>query len=253
MHRTPLVRLTLLLAASLALPAYSHAQSTLFGGRSGATSGTGTGATGGGFGATGQSGQAGQSGTAFSGPQFGNTGQLSQSVGQGAIIGQQNNNGRVIGTRQTTGQTGANGNRNTQNRNGAGGRNAAGNRNGANRTGAGANQARGANRNANAGNTGGTDAAKRPQFQQHIAFPYGSVSTAGLGDKVAARLGGRIGSQSATTASRGLTVDVDDAGVATLRGQFDSQDQLRLAEALVRLEPGVRKVVTDAVVAGQEP
>ena len=45
-------------------------------------------------------------------------------------------------------------------------------------------------------------------------------------------------------------MDVGDNGVVTLRGNVPSEEAKRLAAALVRLEPGVRTVNNETVVAG---
>ncbi len=47
----------------------------------------------------------------------------------------------------------------------------------------------------------------------------------------------------------GLKIQVDQNGVVVLRGQVESEHARRLAENLVRLEPGVREVRNELQVA----
>jgi len=49
-----------------------------------------------------------------------------------------------------------------------------------------------------------------------------------------------------------ITVRVDDDGKATLDGRVRSNATRELAEILVRLEPGVRSVQNDVIVASAE-
>jgi osmotically-inducible protein OsmY len=56
--------------------------------------------------------------------------------------------------------------------------------------------------------------------------------------------------QSVTTTQqiKGLNVQVDDQGLATLTGQVESEAARRLAENLIRLEPGIRAVRNELTV-----
>lgn len=234
--------LTLVLVSGLSLiPDQSFAQS-LFGNNSalsqsgtsgfgaasstaGRVSGTGgLGATGaGGLGATGLN----TGGAAAAGnTQFGQTniqtqlGELSNSIGQG-FIGQSDNVGRFVGGNLAT-QQGAGGAQNVQGNFNQGG-------------------GRGAGQSFNEQNRGnqGTQArqAIRPRFK--VAFDY----TPRAATRVQSVLVGRMDRiKSRRAGLEGIDIEIGDGGKVTLNGNVGTEDQRKFAEALARLEPGVRSV-----------
>ena len=252
-------RLTTASALSLALALAAPAtclgqQSSLFGGGGGGRSSTGgmsggstgrsstggmgtTGTSGSMFGGsgggsrTGTSGTGRQTGAARGGvqePQFNEFGSVGNQIGQGAFVGRSDNSGRFVGQglagQQTNlgtrglGQLGA-GNR---------GRNGTGNNN--------------AN-NGNANNSNQSQRRVRPQLK--VAFPTNPVPPTAI----TTSLQQRLSTETLTAGTlRNVQLEMTDEGIVTLRGSVASEDARSLAAAMVRLEPGVRKVVNEIAV-----
>lgn len=100
-------------------------------------------------------------------------------------------------------------------------------------------------------NRGTGRAARLPMRPQgRIGFSY-SERTA---PAVEASLGTRFGQLASRRAElANVQATMDDNGTAVLRGRVDSEEARRLAEAMARLEPGVRAVQNElAVGAGDE-
>ena len=89
----------------------------------------------------------------------------------------------------------------------------------------------------NSGNTGNVR-TKRARPQQRIAFTYPKANLAMTQVKLSSRF-----KQQAKVA--GADTRISDEGVATLVGTVKDEDSRKLAEALTRLEPGVRSVVNE--------
>lgn len=90
-------------------------------------------------------------------------------------------------------------------------------------------------------------AAKPPiQVRHRIGFTPPARSTATISESLGTRITGIAAQRPELT---GLDVVVGDAGQVTLRGTVASEEAGRLAAALARLEPGVRSVVNETVVA----
>lgn len=95
------------------------------------------------------------------------------------------------------------------------------------------------------GNTGTTTSRYRaPIPQQKVAFDYRDRPA----PEVSQRLSTQFEKASQRLAIRGVALSVED-GTVTLRGTVKSEGDRRLAEQLVRLEPGVRSVVNELEVA----
>jgi hypothetical protein len=151
------------------------------------------------------------------GPRFNaGDGTLGNQVGQQGFIGAAGNNGRVVGL-QNAGQSAGN------------------------------------FQQTNFGNLGGGRGGQmtqqqtitrpiRPQFR--VSFPVTPVAT----PAVEARLAQQISNLNVPGLA-GLAVQLDDSGVARLSGIAESEDQRRLMEAFVRLEPGVRSIDNQIQVA----
>ncbi|RLS51128.1 MAG: BON domain-containing protein [Planctomycetota bacterium] len=99
----------------------------------------------------------------------------------------------------------------------------------------------GGNQNSNRGNTGGNANIKRARPQQRIAFTFPKANLTSTQVQVSQRFQRLAGVTGATT-------EITDEGVATLTGTVATDDAKKLAEALVRLEPGVRSVVNELLV-----
>ena len=165
------------------------------------------------------SGLQGSSGVA-DGPQFNaGDGSLGAQVGQNGFVGGNNNNGMV-------------GNRNVGQGN------------------AGAQQsnfnAMGAGRGSNNAQSQAPKMTIRPQFR--IAFSPPQVSSSVLQERVSSQL-----VSIPQLPASNVNVDVDSAGMATLSGQAKSEDDRKLLEAFVRLEPGIRGVTNKILVAPTAP
>jgi osmotically-inducible protein OsmY len=100
----------------------------------------------------------------------------------------------------------------------------------------------------NQGNPGTTGRSniKRARPQQKIAFSYPKANLATIQVEMSNRF------QRMTSVS-GASVSISDEGVVTLTGMVASDDSRKLAEALARLEPGVRSVVNELQVEQVSP
>lgn len=225
-NRNRLLVFASILCAGSAVPASAQTNS-LFGNR-GPASQIGSNATGSFVGQAGTLGRGliGQSstGSGIGGTQPGNTAD--------GIVGRNDNTNRFVGNervgRQSAQSNGSRDFRNTGNRNrGAGG---TGTRFGANQF-AGRGQSQRARR------------IIRPR--QKVAFSFPQRNAAAISTSLRRRfikIGVReIGLQ-------GLTVTIDQAGTAVLKGEVDSSKSKKLAMILARLEPGVRAVRNELTV-----
>lgn len=192
----------------------------------GVTTGFGTGTTGANSGGMFGSGQGanssglGQSGQGANGQarQINMNSQL--GINPSAFLGQGNSQQNFLGRNQRT-QT-QNNNQNRQNNN---------NRNQGN-----FGQNDGNNQNGQGQQNQDPKRAIRPQFR--VAFdemPRPST-------EISSTLQPRFDSLSQTPVLRGVAYELDAEGVVVLRGTVDTPSQRRLAENVVRLEPGVKKV-----------
>lgn len=94
----------------------------------------------------------------------------------------------------------------------------------------------------NRGGSTGNSSIKRARPQQRIAFTYPKSRLAETQVVVGERIG-RL------TGVHGVGTSISDQGVVTLTGSVGSEDTKKLAEALVRLEPGVRSVQNEIQVS----
>lgn len=85
------------------------------------------------------------------------------------------------------------------------------------------------------------------RVQQRIAFPVPVVSPAEIAGSVQTTL------SSLSTPLPGVAVTPVEPGHVRLQGAVDSEHARRLAEALARLEPGVRRVTNELEVNGAAP
>ncbi len=97
----------------------------------------------------------------------------------------------------------------------------------------------------NQGNTGRSNII-RARPQQRIAFTYPKANLVATQVQMSDRF------QRMTGAS-GASASISDEGVVTLTGVVTSDDSRKLAEALARLEPGVRSVVNELKVDTVSP
>ena len=107
------------------------------------------------------------------------------------------------------------------------------------------NQMNDSNSQNNRGNSGNAN-VKRARPQQRIAFTYPKANLAKTRIEISARF------KRLATVS-GADTTISDAGVATLTGTVTDDDSRKLAEALTRLEPGVRSVVNELRVETATP
>ncbi|MEZ6072286.1 MAG: BON domain-containing protein [Pirellulales bacterium] len=159
-------------------------------------------------------------------------GQFGSATGPtgGNIVGRDDSTGRFVGD-QRVNQLGQGGNTGRTNRNFA-------NRSRDNRN---ANARNGQLNDANSGQR--NRAAIRPR--QRVAFSYTPPTAQSVGAQIGEQLRG-ISLQYGELS--GVDVVVDAEGVATLTGTVAEPEQRRLAELIVRLEPGVRSVRNDLFV-----
>lgn len=96
------------------------------------------------------------------------------------------------------------------------------------------------------GGNSGTNASgyRVPIPQQKVAFDYRDRPA----PEVSQRLSTQLEKANQRLAIRGVALSVEE-GTVTLRGTVKSEGDRRLAEQLVRLEPGVRSVVNELEVA----
>lgn len=97
----------------------------------------------------------------------------------------------------------------------------------------------------NSGNTGRSN-VKRARPQQRIAFTYPKANFAATQVQMTARFERMAG-------VTGANASISEEGVATLTGVVTDDDTRKLAEALARLEPGVRSVVNELQVEAVSP
>ncbi len=180
-----------------------------------------------GFGQT----QTGRTGTGTSG-----FGQQTAGSGRQGLVGRTDTSGRFVGSA------------NAGQQNFSTGSNALGQQFGA--------RSRGLNRQSNlfggmgddafGGGNSGTNASgyRVPIPQQKVAFDYRDRPA----PEVSQRLATQLDKASQRLAIRGVALSVEE-GTVTLRGTVKSEGDRRLAEQLVRLEPGVRSVVNELEVA----
>jgi len=200
----------------------AEAQSTLFGNQTLPSTLGARGSSGGsassGFGNTGLGNAGAGSTTGFAGPQFNQgMGELSSQIGQG-FVGRSDNAGRFVGNRQAGQQTG--GNRSNS-----------------------FNALRRNNRGSNQNNSNNQQDERIPIRPRHkIAFHYNTLQTANVESTLSARI---VRLPRFSTVQ--LTLDAN--GKVTLNGTVSTTDDIKLAAAMVRLEPGVRHVVNELQVA----
>ena len=206
----------------------------------GSTGSSGFGSTGSsGFGSTGSSGFGGTSG-------FGSTG----SSGFGAQGGQGTNGQTGFGAQNQLGANGNNGGilgRNT-NQNGILGRNVqnqglGGNNNLGGGRGGGGNRGNGNNglnaQNGGSGNGGNANQTPIIRPRLEVAFDFPKPKT----DAIQVKLETRLTKLSVKSPGlKSVTVAVEDKGEVVLSGEVGSESESKLAENLLRLEPGVRTV-----------
>lgn len=160
-------------------------------------------------------------------PQFNEFGSVGNSIGQGGFVGRSDNSGRFVGQ----GQAGQQGNL------GAGGLGLGGGR--------GRNGAGNLNSNNNGGGNNANQSQRRVRPQLKVAFPVTRVPTT----IIASSLQQRMSTETLTAGTlRNVQLNMSDEGVVTLSGAVASEDARSLAAAMVRLEPGVRKVVNELTV-----
>ena len=161
-------------------------------------------------------GGAAQSGTTgFAGPQLNDaSGALGQTINNG-FIGRSDNTGRLIGS-QNAGQQSTGVQQNFG---------ALGNRGGG-------------------ANSGGT-VVQRPIRPQHrVSFKFPSRPAAEVQAAVSRQL-----ASGPVSGFESVNLQINGDGIATLQGTVADEDQRKLVEAFVRLEPGVRSIVNDLSVA----
>lgn len=192
---------------------------SMFGGTSGGGSRTGTSGTGGR--------QTGGGGVQE--PQFNEFGSVGNQIGQGSFIGRSDNSGRFVGQGQAGQQTSL-GTRGLGQMGGNRGRNGSGTGNNS-------------GNNGNANNSNQSQRRVRPQLK--IAFPTNPVPVTA----VATSLQKRLSTETLTAGTlRNVQLDMSDEGIVRLSGSVATEDAKSLAAAMVRLEPGVRKVVNEIAV-----
>jgi hypothetical protein len=115
------------------------------------------------------------------------------------------------------------------------------------------NRSRGGDRNAN-GRSGADRAGRNSQRaraairpRQRVAFSYPVRGAAVVNVELTRQL---YEIAKVRTELAGVAVMIDDSGLATITGMVDTPEQRRLAELLVRLEPGVRSVRNEMTVDG---
>lgn len=86
-----------------------------------------------------------------------------------------------------------------------------------------------------------------------IAFKYSTPETEALTGRLSTRLAKSSRITEAGVLNQKIGVEVEDGGVARLTGSVDTSEQKSLIEAYVRLEPGVRKVVSEIAVSYADP
>jgi hypothetical protein len=202
------------------------------------TSGSGRSTTGqSGFGGgQGQAGGRGQGGLGQGGTGTGQFGLSGQQTGQNGFVGRSDNSGRFVGN-QGIGQQGSN----------SAGPNFSG-------LGGGRGSNSGSNRNNSFGNNGlGSGERKLPVPLTKIAFKYSTPETEALTGRLSTRLAKSSRITEAGVLNQQIGVEMEDGGVARLTGSVETSEQKSLIEAYVRLEPGVRKIVSEIAVSYADP
>ena len=144
-------------------------------------------------------------------------GDLSNTVGASGFVGRSDNSGRFVGNVNAAQQTTRN-SRNFQ-------------------------ALQGGNRNVQPGATGQTRLKIRPVHR--VAFTYSPRGTA--------RIGASLNLQFTKLAQRhprfqGLTLALNGSNEVVIRGTVKTESTRKLAAAMARLEPGIRKVKNEIVV-----
>lgn len=194
----------------------------------GSTGGRGT--TGGGntssFGSANGRGGMGQNGSGgVNQPQFNEFGSVGNQIGQGNFVGRSDNSGRFVGQAQA-------GQQQSMSRSNFGGLGGRGGQNGNN------------NQNFNQGNQAQNARKVRPQLK--LGFSVPPMATPAVSNTLAVRL---TAAQPSLGSVDNVNLKLDEAGVVTLTGRVESQEAKSLAAAILRLEPGVRKVVNELEVS----
>ena len=155
--------------------------------------------------------------------------QLGGAGTQGGFVGRDDNTGRFVGDqRQVTQQNQGGRGRQFGNRGGGGG-------------------ATGRAFGDQFGGRGNQSSARRIiRPRQEIAFTFRRPSTLQLNSTLRIRFKNISLRQPAL---RSVTVVLDEQGAATLSGQVNSPETMRLAAIVVRLEPGVRSIKNELTVA----
>ncbi len=191
-------------------------------GLGGSTSGLGASAQGQGLGGAAGQANAGANRTAGTGQSALGQSLLNQNNAQNGFVGGRNQQQQFIGGNQRTNQN----TRQQQNQFGNQGRQNQNDQNGMNQQGQNNNQRR----------------AIRPQ--QKVAFEIPQRTETEIRTTLQTRFDGLA----QTPALRGVAFEMDSDGIVTLRGEVATTSARQLAANLVRLEPGVRKVVNELTV-----
>lgn len=194
-------------------------------GGSGGRSTTG-GSNGSSFGSANGRGGAGQNGAGgMNQPQLSEFGSAGNQIGQGSFVGRSNNSGRFVGQAQA-------GQQQSMSRSNFGGQGGRGGQNG--------------NNNQNFGQGNQTQNTRKIRPQMKLGFTNPPMATTAVSNTLAVRL---TAAQASLGSVENVNLKLDDAGVVTLTGRVESPEAKSLAAAILRLEPGVRKVVNDLEVA----
>lgn len=223
---------------------FSQLGSTATGG-AGAARGTG-GGLGGGLGAGGT-----QGGGLGTGPAMSTTGSLGAQVGRSGLAGAAGTSQGFVGAAQTSQQTGGFG------RTGLGAAGAANNFSALQGGGRGGGNQFGGARGGQFGSQQGTASRSAQRAlslrpQQRVAFEFQAVAEDTIETNLT-RQYATLNPADGTTdgAPARIVTELGEGGLVTLRGTVESESARRLAEALARTEPGVRKVVNELQVRGE--
>lgn len=216
-------------------------------GSTGAAGAGGARGTGGNLGAAG-----GAQGGLGTGPTMSATGSLGAQIGQNGLAGTAGTSQGFVGAAQDSQQTGGFG------RSGLGGATGSNNFSGLQGgRGGGGNQfggARGGNQFGSQQGTASRSAQRalslRPQ--QRVAFEFQAVADEAITTNLSRRFESLTPADGTTDgAPARIATEMGEGGVVTLRGTVESPSARRLAEALARMEPGVRTVVNELEVRGE--
>lgn len=89
------------------------------------------------------------------------------------------------------------------------------------------------------------DSRRAIRPQQKIAFEVPERTT----EEISATMSARFDQVTQQPALRGVTIELEDAGVVVLRGEVATASQRLLAANMMRLEPGVKKVRNELTLA----